>query len=246
MHNLLSDPTRIRAGLGAALISIILALVGCQTTPPPNPHSARQRLEPLLEAWDRAQRDGGGCEERRATDTPLIDCERISLEISRLAVEFPNHPDVLFASAAVDFERGKKEVALKTLDVLRSIEPIYPDSAVLRARVAIDSGNLRFARRLLEEQRVLSPDHAGLWELLAAVDYLQQAHAEANKKLTIAERLGAPAWRVAYHRGLTAEAMNQPQQAAHAYAACLRAAPDFAPAKSRLRAIAVMGAAESP
>ncbi len=217
----------------------VVIVAGCQSTPKPNPLAARTRLEPLLEAWHRARTEDGGCEERRATDTPITDCESVSRGIARLAVEFPRDPEVLLALAVVDFERRRKEDALKTLDVLRSIEPIHPKAAVLRARIAIEEGNLRFARRLLEEQRELTPDHAGLWEMLASVAYLEGEHAEANRSLDIAGRLGAPVWRVAYHRGLVAEASSRSGEAARAYSACLEAAPDFAPASSRLRGLAV-------
>ena len=233
---------RGRSRRGVVCLASLLCLamvVACQSTPKPNPLAARTRLETLLEAWDRARTEGGGCEERRATDTPLTDCEAVSQGVALLAVEFPRDPEVLLALAVVDFERGRKEDALKTLDVLRSIEPIHPKAAVLRARIAIDEGNLRFARRMLEEQRELTPDHAGLWEMLASVAYLEGEHAEADRSLDIAGRLGAPAWRVAYHRGLVAEASGRPDQAARAYSACLEAAPDFAPARSRLRGLAV-------
>ena len=227
------------SSLALALATVGL-LAACQSPPPPNPHSARQRLEPLVEAWERARLEDGGCEQRKATETPLIDCEAVSRAILRLAVEFPRDPDVLLAAAVVDFDRGREQSALKTLDVLRRVEPIHPKAAVLRTRIAIDEGNLRFARRLLDEQRELTPDHAGLWEMLASIAYLQGEYAEADRNLVVALRLGAPAWRVAYHRGLVAEASGRLERAARAYADCLEAAPDFAPARSRLRALSVL------
>jgi len=228
------------------MLACIAALAACQSTPPPpNPHAARSRLEPLVAAWDRARAEDGGCEQRRPQETPLVDCEAVSREIARLALEFPRDPDVLLAAAVVDFERGRTEDALKTLDVLRSVRSIHPEAVVLRARIAIDEGNLRFARRLLEEQRDLVPDHAGLWELLASVAYLEGEYADADRSLDIAGRLGAPAWRLAYHRGLIAEASGRSERAARAYRACLESAPDFAPARSRLRALEAMGGVPS-
>lgn len=228
----------VSRGVAFAFVGFLLA---CQSTPPPNPLAARSRLAPLLEAWERAQTEDGGCEERRPTETPLTDCEAVSNGIARLAIEFPRDPDILLAAAVVDFERGRKDNALKTLDVLRSVEAIHPEAAILRARIAIEEGNLRFARRLLDEQRELTPDHAGLWEMLASVAYLEEEYAKADRSLDIAARLGAPAWRVAYHRGLVAEASSRPERAIQAYEVCLEEAPDFAPARSRLRALVVMG-----
>jgi len=236
-----SNPRRRRFATCVGWLAIVVVAAACQSPPPPNPHAARSRLEPLLEAWDRARTEDGGCEQRRPTDTPLLDCEAVSQSISQLAVEFPRDPDVLLAAATVRFESGRKEEALKTLDVLRRLQPIHPEAAVLRGRIAIDEGNLRFARRLLEEQRELSPDHAGLWEMLASVAYLEGDYAEADERLDVAARLGAPGWRVAYHRGLVAEASGRPDRASRAYADCLEANPDFAPARSRLRALAVIG-----
>lgn len=234
--------SRLWSGLLAAGLA---ALAGCQSTPPPNPASARARLEPLVAAWERAQREGGGCEERGAKETPILDCERVSLGIARLAIEFPRDPDVLLAHAVVELGHGRRQEALNSLDVLRSVTPIHPEAAVLRARIAIDEGNLRFADRLLEEQRELTPDHAGLWEVQGAVRYLQGEHAEAARSLRVARRLGAPSWRIDYHLGLIAEARSRPKEAEDAYARCLEAAPDFAPAKSRLRALAVARSTEA-
>jgi tetratricopeptide (TPR) repeat protein len=222
-----------------ALCLGVVMLGACQSPPRQNPMSARARLEPLLEAWESARSEGGGCEQRGAMETPIIDCEPISKEIIRLAIEFPHQPDVLLAAAVVAFEGGRQEDALKTLDVLRSHEPIHPKAAMLRTQIAIDEGNLRFAQRLLDEQRELTPDHPGLRELLASVAYLQGEYAQADRSLEIARQLGAPAWRVAYHRGLIAEASDRPERAAQAYAECLETAPDFAPARSRLRALVV-------
>lgn len=244
---MISDPGRLggAARVGALLVALVF-LAACQSTPKPNPVSARVRLEPLIEAWDEAQREGGGCEERSATETPHVDCQRVSIAIARLAIEFPRDPDVLLAHAVVEFGHGRTRVALHTLDVLRSIEPIHPEAAVLRARIAIDEGNLRFADRLLAEQLELTPDHAGLYEVLAAVQYLKGEFVEAERSLGIAGRLGAPNWRVDYHLGLVAEAQSDAEGAARAYARCLDAAPEYAPAKSRLRALSVAGPSRRP
>ena len=103
---------------------------------------------------------------------------------------------------------------------------------MLRTQIAIDEGNLRFAQPLLDEQPELTADHPGPRELPASVAYLQGEYAQADRSLEIARQLGAPAWRVAYHRGLIAEASDRPEREAQAYAECLETAPDFAPARS--------------
>lgn len=230
---------RMRWGRRLLVLPLGLALLAsaCASTPEPNPHSPDVRLAALLDAWQQARRDDGGCQQRRPEETPLIDCERIRKQVERLAIEFPNHPDVLLANAVLAFESGKPDDAQKDLDVLRRLNPIQPKASVLRARIAIEDGNLRFAHRLLEEQMELAPADAGLRELAAVVHYLEGDEEAARRSLAHAERLGAPPWRVAYHRGLLAEAADRPVEAMRAYETCLALAPSFDAARARLRAL---------
>ena len=197
------------------------------------------RLEGLLSAWHRAQADGRRCEEARPGDTPIVDCERIRKQIERLAVEFPTHREVLLANAVVTFESGRREEAEKELDVLRRIDPSIPEATLLRARIAIDDGNFRLAHRLLDEQIERTPDHPGLYELAASVLFLETRYPEASDALEIASRLGAPAGRIAYHRGLVFEATGRFDAAADSFRTCVELEPGFEPARSRLRALAV-------
>jgi len=235
-------PTPTRARL-ATLVAIGTALVlagGCRTPEGPHPHDPRARLAVLLEQWTRVRGDGATCEQQGPGETPLIDCERTRKRIERLAIEFPRDPDVLLANAVVAFETGRPEDAAQDLDALRRVTPIHPDAASLRARIAISQGNLRFARRLLDEQIELSPDHARLHELSATVHYLDERHDAALRDLDRARRLGAPRWRSRYHEGLIAEARGASDEAARAYRMSLEENPGFAPARSRLRALDAM------
>ncbi len=234
-------PRRVDLFLFACALVLVL---GCRTPSDPaasNPHDPRPRLASLIAAWQSAHRDGRSCEQSRPEETPLVDCERIRKEIERLAITFPNHPDVLLANAVVAFEAGRKDEAEKDLDALRRIDPIQPEATLLRARIAIAEGNLRFAGRLLDEQIELTPDHAGLHELSSSLLYLEERYDDAGFELELAARLGAPAWRVAYHRGLIFEATGRLAEAENAYRVCLDLEPDFAPGGSRLRALAVRG-----
>jgi tetratricopeptide (TPR) repeat protein len=90
------------------------------------------------------------------------------------------------------------------------------------------------AKRLLEEQVHLTPDHAGLRESYSAVLFLEGDLSGANKELDAAERLGAPAWRVAFNRGLIAEKAGDGRKALQQYEVAAAANPDFKPAQSRL------------
>lgn len=228
--------------LAITLLATLTLALGCRTAPrtaDANPHDPRTQLATLLSAWQTAHRDGGTCEQKRPDETPLVDCEQLRKQIERLAIAFPNDPDVLLANAVVAFEAGRREEAEKDLDALRRIAPIQPEATLLRARIAIADGNLRLARRMLDEQIELTPDHAGLHELSSSVLYLEERYDDAGFELELAARLGAPAWRVAYHRGLIFEATGRLAEAENAYRVCLELEPDFAPAGSRLRALAV-------
>lgn len=59
----------------------------------------------------------------------------------------------------------------------------------------------------------------------------------ARNQLTIAFRLGAPRWRVAFNRGLLAEAEGDHDEAAKLYRMTVRDEPDYRPARARLRGI---------
>ena len=232
--------TRRALGLAGCLVCVVLlGLAGCATDDEPNPHGAEEQLEELVGAWRAVHENGGTCEQNKPEETPLIDCERIRQELTRLAIEFPNNSRVLLANAIVAFETGRPEEAQKELDAVLRLSPADPDAAVLRARIAISEGNLRFARRLLDQQIELTPDHTRLLELSATVHYLNQNYDDARRELRFARQLGAPAWRVAYHEGLIAEAQGDFEAAEKAYSDCLEGQPDFAPARSRLRALAV-------
>ncbi len=97
-----------RRGLVALLLAVSLAATTACRTPgagaSDNPHDPKAQLARLLTAWQSAHRDGDRCEQRRPDETPLVDCERIRMQMERLAIAFPNDPDVLLANAVVAFE----------------------------------------------------------------------------------------------------------------------------------------------
>lgn len=235
---------RARARTGALIGLLVVGLAGGCRTPASSldlgSRDPSEQLAVLLGAWESTRREGSTCQQRKPAETPLVDCERLRKQIERLSIEFPNDPDVLLANAVVAFESGRREEAEKDLDVLRRIDPIRPEAALLRARIAASEGNLRLAGRVLDEQIELTPDHAGLYELSSSVLYLEERWSEATRELETASRLGAPAWRVAYHRGLILEGSGRRAEAADAYRVCVELEPDFAPARSRLRGLAVL------
>lgn len=172
----------------------------------------------------------------------ISECDRLKNEIARLAVVCPAHAPTLMANAVIAYDEGRPADSQQLLDLILSQPRAYPDAAVLRARIGIEDGNVPFARRLLDQQIKLVPDHAGLHETLAATMYLDGRFVEAREELTMASALGAPRWRVAYHLGLIEEAAGRRDEASRFYAEALQGNPGWPPAESRLRALRARGA----
>jgi len=143
------------------------------------------------------------------------------------------------ANAVIAYDGHRPVQSQQFLDQILAQSRTYPDAAVLRAQIAIEDGNVPFARRLLEQQIKLAPDHAGLHETYGATLYLGGQLPEARRELTMAGALGAPRWRVAYHLGLVEEASGRPDEAGRYYSEALEANPGWAPAQSRLKALRV-------
>lgn len=237
----MDNTLRIALRIVAALVMAALC-AACATQPVAwsDRGDAAPRLAAVLDQWLAMRAAGGVCEDGSAPGRPGHDCARIQLELRRLAVEFPENPAVLFASAVVSYEAGHADRAQAYLDSLRRVRPIHPEAAMLRARIAIGEGNLPFARRLLREAMEFSPDHHGLREALASAEFLAGDYEAARRELRAAERLGAPAWRIAYHRGLVEEALGGAEAAATQYRLALQEKPDFDRAWRRYAGLAAV------
>ena len=190
-------------------------------------------------------------EELRAKDCILnesqergaAECERLEGEIVRLGVVCSAHAPTQMANAVIAYDEGRPEESQQILDVILAQPRGYPDAAVLRARIAIEQGNVQFAQRLLIQQIKLVPNDAGLYETYAAALYLDGKMAEARRELTLAGVLGAPRWRIAYHLGLIEEALGLGAEAGKFYAEALQGNPGWALADSRLKALQARGEA---
>ena len=179
-----------------------------------------------------------GCQIEDSTAGP-VECERLHQELQRLLVVCPNYPPTLIANAIVAYDDRAPIQSQEFLDRALAQPGRHPDAAVLRARIAIEEGNVPFARRLLEQQIRLVPDHSGLHETLGAALYLDGRLPEATLELTTARALGAPRWRVAYHLGLIEEAAGRFEEASRHYGEALEGNPDWAQAQSRFNALRV-------
>jgi predicted Zn-dependent protease len=235
-----------RRRVAAPLAACLMTIAGCAVRSPLvrqqcyNPDAQLASVLPAFEAL-RAR----GCDESTLQGGPS-ECERLQREIERLAVVCPGHGPTLMANAVIAYDEQRPAEAQQMLDVVLSQPRPYPDAAVLRARIAIEEGNIPFARRLLTQQIRLVPDHAGLHETHAAALYLDGNLQESRSELTMASALGAPRWRIAYHLGLIEETSGRSDEASRLYQEAVTGNPGWEPAQSRLRALRARGAAATP
>lgn len=165
------------------------------------------------------------------------ECDRLRREVERLSLVCSGHVPTLMANAVIAYDEHRPAKSQQILDQILGQSRRYPEAVVLRARIAAEEGNLPFARRLLERQIKLAPDHAGLHETYGGILYLERQLPEARRELTTAGALGAPRWRIAYHLGLVEEASGQIDAARRYYSEALEGNPGWAPAQSRLNGL---------
>ena len=208
-----------------------------------------ERLSELLSDYEHAKEGGAGlCPCNGDFDEDawgrcskgghiVVDCDRVRNRIRALAFEFPAHVPSLLANAMIALEERDRIEAQRYLDQLFAIQPVHPEGAVLRSRLALEDGNLPAAKKRIEEQLRHVPGHAGLHEALAEILFLERRYADALERIDIAEELGAPAWRAAFNRGLIAESQGELAIAADFYTAALELRPDMTQAADRLQGV---------
>jgi tetratricopeptide (TPR) repeat protein len=227
----------ILKGRRCAALAATLIASACATTSPllrQECYNADAQLAKLLQPLEalRAKGCDAGIAQRGTSE-----CDGLRRELERLAVICPGHAPTLMANAVIAYDEHRPAKSQQFLDEILAQSRSYPDAAVLRARIAVEEGNLPFARRLLAQQIKVVPDHAGLHETYAAILYLERQLPEARRELTTAGALGAPRWRVAYHLGLIEEASGRLDEALRYYSEALDGNPEWAPAQSRLNGL---------
>ncbi len=171
----------------------------------------------LAEAWEllvEARSAPGGCSLNAEGQNS---CQVLQDEIERIAFVCSNHNPSLMTSAVLSHERGERVKALQRLNTIFELVNVHPEAAALRARIALEEGNVPFALTFLKQHLELSPDHAPLREAYAAAMFLSGDLDGAETQLKIAENLGAPRWRIAYHLGLFEERRGQEKHARGLY-----------------------------
>lgn len=145
-------------------------------------------------------------------------CDGALQRLTQLFTRFPDYERLQLALAVAYQARNRNREAQYYLDLLLDRDRPRPEAAILAARLAMEEGNTRRALTLLEAQKRLNPMHPGIHEALAAVFYLNHQPHKGFTALASAEHLGAPAWRVAYHRGLLFELSKNESAACEQYA----------------------------
>lgn len=157
----------------------------------------------------------------------LNGCDGALQRLTQLYTVFPDYEKLHLALAISYHTRNKNREALYYLDQLLRDNRPRPEAAILAAKMAMEEGNTRRAQSLLETQRRLVPMHAGIHEALAGVFYLNHQPEDAFLALAVAEQLGAPDWRIAYHRGLLFEMTKNEAAACQQYATSYTLKPSF-------------------
>jgi len=228
-------------------ILVWIAVSGCATHSPllhQQCYDADVQLAEVLRPLEELRARGCIAGTSRAAGS---ECDRLEADIARLAVVCPGHAPTLMANAVIAYDEHRPQDSQQYLDLILSQPRPYPDAAVLRAQIALEEGNVPFARRLVAQEIMLVPDHAGLHEVYAATLFVDRRLEEARAELTRAGALGAPRWRVAYHLGMIEELSGHAAEAERLYMEALQGNPAYTPADSRLRALrASSGAVTAP
>lgn len=226
--------------LASAAALLALALPACSSRVLHERHGEIDpdlRLAELLDQLGSARERGPNRLALLEHEQVIADSGHLRNDLERLAVEFPWHAPTLFANAVLSHQLRDDVRAATFLDRILDLGGRQPEAAELRARIALESGNLAYAQRLLGEQVALAPDAPELREVRAAAEWLAGDFAAAERELAAAAALGAPEWRVAYHRGLLAEQQGDRAAALRWYEHAVAANPDCAEAAARRRAL---------
>jgi tetratricopeptide (TPR) repeat protein len=230
-----------------ALVAVALTATSCALFRPSAVHEnydPAERLETCLQAWEVARAAETGAmdaDEARSEIRGLmglaLSSEEIRFRIMRIAFDYPDDIRVLMANAAVAYDAGDMPSAQQYADRVLKAEPAYPAAAILRSRIALREGNLPYAKKLLEDQIKLSPDHGEMRSAYAGLLFLGKDYDAAREALADARRLGAEEWRIAYNRGLVEEAAGNFDEARRQFSITLELNPDYRPAMGRLAAL---------
>ena len=163
-----------------------------------------------------------------------LERERLHNALVNLATRYPGHVPTQVAAAIVDLDTGQPRRAQNFVDRALSLDPANVEARTIRVRIAVADGGMSLARKIVDDGLVLRPDAAPLYESSAWLHQLTGQLQDALLDLDAAETLGAPKWRIDFHRGLIEELEGNDSAAAKHYRAALAANGDCEQARQRL------------
>lgn len=223
------------------LVLAIATLTGCGSLDKQRTQASEDpnvQISKILAHYRTGLNSGTACLTATQGWSEPVDCDGLLRETMQLYAAFPNNERVAMLAALMAYQTNHQEQAGYLLDQLLSGQKPRPEAAILRSRVALQEGNMGFARTLLQRQIRLNPRHPELYETLAAVQYLDRHYPAALQTLAMSERVGAPGWRTAYHRGLIYERQRRPDAACQQYRLALSGNPQFLAPQGRLVSLA--------
>jgi len=196
------------------------------------------RLDDLLILFQYQQSIGNQCLEIRRPASVTNDCQRLIVEIERIYADFPYHERSMMALAAIYYQIQRRDRAQFLLDQLLDVPGSRPEAAILRARIALEEGNAQLAAQVLLRQVLLAPESGELRSALASVYYAEGDIQRARNVLNSSSVTHEHPWILTYHNGLLAEAEKDWLGACQLYLQSLSLRPAYAPALSRIIALA--------
>jgi tetratricopeptide (TPR) repeat protein len=229
-------------------LTALLALAACGSMDSyrdnyPDPD---ERLNHLLALYNDVLTRQSSCFEIRRPASAITDCARLQVEIERLHYDFPRHERTLMTLGVLYYSSDRLDRAQLLLDQLLAQSGAYPEAAVLRSRIALEEGNLALATSVLRRQLTQSPGHPDLLSAMASVYYTGGNFAAARNMLDSPTSGPGLPWVTAYHRGLLAESSQDWAGACFHYQQSLQLKSGYAPAISRIIALAEYIACHMP
>ena len=157
-------------------------------------------------------------------------------ERQRLVREFNQYKKHLMMQVIIAKVSGHKDKAQIFLDQLLDIDPLNLKAVQLKVELAVQTGNLSLAEKILKKQMTAHPDYS-ICDKLAYLYYIREEYDQAQVWTKKALELGAPPAQVNYHFGMIAEQKGRDQLARHYYKKALCREPGFPKAVNRLRAL---------
>lgn len=178
-----------------------------------------EQLESILSTYGVSPESGVLCQHSSGSNH---DCRALASELRTLNASYPEHQEIGLISALVEYQSGRREQAQFVLDLLmaNNLEPSVP-VYLLRAKIAMDEGNIALARDVIHKGLRHHPGNAEMYNHLAATFYLEGRYERADASLATADKLGLAPWKTNFLLGVLHKERLEYQSACHYFANAL-------------------------